>query len=772
MATIAKLNVLLDLDDSGFQRKMQNARDRLDSFGASLRSVGTKMTAGVTTPILAAGGAIVGWASDLEQTLGATDQLWGDNAGAMKEWAKSADTSLGMSENSALQNANRFNALFGTLDVGEDTVMGMSQGFVQLSSDLSAMWGGSPDEAANALTQALRGNYEGLDKYGITLTEATVNQEAMNVAMADGRTEITEADKVQARHNLIMEQTTASQGQFAREADTTAGRMAILKAQLKNVATELGAKLLPIVNKGLGYLSKFVDWVEKLSDRQRTWVLIIAAVAAAMGPLLLIIGMLLPGISALIGVVTFLLSPVGLVVLAIAALAAGLIYAYTHFEGFREIVDAVASTIKDVAVAAFEKLVEAFNKLKAAFDAGGFSQMFATLGSMILNGLQQLSDLALQGIQWLADAFLSGVSSASSAAWAWIQGLADGALGKWNEFTAWLGGLAADAAAWIGDTASTLWQKGVDFIVGLGNGITAQWGNLSTWLAGVATLAVSAVGDVASTLWQKGVDLIVGLGEGITAQWANLNTWLVGVAGYVTSAIGDVTSTLWQKGVDLFVGMGNGLVSQWGNLKDWLSGTAGRITSAIGTLTSTLWQKGVDTFVGLGNGLVAQWGNLSAWLSGIGGMIAGAVGDLAGSLYNAGVAVMNGLWDGLKDGWGNITGWLSGLNPADWKGPEQRDKKMLYMPGIWIMEGLQRGLAEGWGDTTRLLSGFEPSLNVSPSNVPSLAGVTSGNYGGAQVVQIITLEPGKWKEFLADAQAGGTFARQFGNELGMMEGRG
>ena len=49
------------------------------------------------------------------------------------------------------------------------------------------MWGGSPDEAADALTSALRGNYEAMDKYNVNLTEAMVSQEAMNVAVANGR---------------------------------------------------------------------------------------------------------------------------------------------------------------------------------------------------------------------------------------------------------------------------------------------------------------------------------------------------------------------------------------------------------------------------------------------------------------------------------------------------------------------------------------------------------------------------------------------------------
>ena len=118
-----------------------------------------------------------------------------------------------------------------------------------------------------------------------------MSQEAMNAAVANGRTEITEADKTQARYNLIMEQAADSQGQFARETDTTAGKLAIATALRQERATTFGRLLLPYVNKLLTGFSKMVDWIENLSDTQRKWVLGIAAVAAAIGPVLLIIGL-------------------------------------------------------------------------------------------------------------------------------------------------------------------------------------------------------------------------------------------------------------------------------------------------------------------------------------------------------------------------------------------------------------------------------------------------------------------------------------------------
>lgn len=721
MATIAKLNVLLSLDDSGFARSLENTRKKLDSWGSSLRNVGTKMTAGITAPLAGAGVMFVKWAADLEQSIGATEHLWGSNAESILAWSKSASTALGMSEDEALTTANRLNGIFRGMGLSMDETEAKTMELSARFADLSALMGGSPTEAAEAYTSALMGNYQALDKYNININAAMVEQRALTMTGKESVAQLTAEEKQLAFNALYLEKTADAHGQFGREADTTTGKLTRLNARLKNIATSFGTLLLPVVNKAADYLEKLIKWVENLSDTQRKWILGIAAVAAAMGPLLVVIGMILPGISALVAVIGFLLSPIGLVVIAVAALVAGLVWAYFEFEGFRNVVNAVASVIKDSAIAAFEALVNVFKKLKSAFDAGGFSQMFSTLGDMLLNGLSQLSNLAMQGIQWLADKFLEGVSSASSAAWSWIQGLADGALGKWNEFTAWLGGLAAEAVTWIGDTTATLKQKGTDILQGFWDGVTEKWVAVSTWFVELAGMVFTAVADTTSKLKSRGTDILQGFWQGVLDKWVAVSLWFTNLATMVFNAVGDTLTKLKSRGTDILQGF-------WSGVTD-------------------------------------KWFAVSLWFSSLGGMIASAVGNLASSLYNAGVAVMQGLWDGLKAKWGDITNWLSGLNPADWKGPERRDKKMLYEPGLWIMQGLSRGLGEGWDDVTRQLSGYVPTINGNGS----LAGAGAA---GGQVIQIITLEPGRWQEFLADAQAGGTFARQFGTELAMMEGVG
>ncbi len=780
MATIAKLIVELGLEDSTFQKGIENSREKLDRWGGSFRGWGTKLTAGVTTPLIGSGLMVLNWASDLEQAMGKSEAVFGNHSSTIEEWSKSTAKQYGFARSESIAMASTYGALFKVMGMSNDVAADYSMSLIGLSADMAAFNDVSNERASQALMSGLSGEYMSLRSMGVFLNEARVNEEALTIAMRDGREEITEADKVQARYNLIMEQTTQQQGQAAREANGWASSIARAKARAKDFGATIGLRLMPYGLKLIDFFERGIELLGKLSPRMQSMALIAAAVAAGIGPLLLIIGMLLPGLSALLAVIGFLVSPIGILVVAIAAIVAGLIYAYTHFEAFREIVNSVASAIQSGAIAAFEALLKTFSKLKGAFDAGGWSGLFAALGPMLLNGLQSLSDLAYQGIQWLADRFIAGVGVVSAAGYVWLQGLADGAQGKWGEFTSWLGGRADAAAAWIGDMTSMLLDKGGDLISGLWNGAITTWDSVITWISGRATAVADAIGDTTATLLQKGSDLLNGLLSGAVSTWETISIWVASIPSKAVDFVGDVTSTLLQKGLDLLQGLHNGAITTWDAISIWIASLPGKAVDFIGDVTTTLKQKGIDLLQGAWDGALDKWVAVSLWftslptmifnaiadttetiksrgtdlLSGfwngaldkwvavsfwfinLGTMIVAAIGDLSSSLWNAGVSIMNGLLDGLKSGWNTVTGWLSGLNPADWKGPEARDRKMLYKPGLWIMGGLSKSLDEGWGRITNQLASYVPELPAASFPVPKLAGApASGTFSAASTMQ-------------------------------------
>ena len=102
IAPLANLRVILDLQDNTFQRNLQNSRDKLDSWGKSLRNVGTKLTAGITTPLALGAGAIVNWAADLDESINKVNVLFGGASDTVLDFSKTTATGLGMSQQAAL----------------------------------------------------------------------------------------------------------------------------------------------------------------------------------------------------------------------------------------------------------------------------------------------------------------------------------------------------------------------------------------------------------------------------------------------------------------------------------------------------------------------------------------------------------------------------------------------------------------------------------------------------------------------------------------------
>lgn len=120
------------------------------------------------------------------------------------------------------------------------------------------------------------------------------------------------------------------------------------------------------------------------------------------------------------------------------------------------------------------------------------------------------------------------------------------------------------------------------------------------------------------------------------------------------------------------------------------------------------------------------------------------------SLYNAGRNIMNSLIQGLKDSLGPLKAtlqYITGLIPS-WKGPEDKDKKLLYGAGQDIMYGLGHGIEAGAMDVMKQLEGFTNGIGgiaLSNNNNPITFGsnAVQVNFNGALPTSEQAMETGQ-----------------------------
>jgi hypothetical protein len=122
---------------------------------------------------------------------------------------------------------------------------------------------------------------------------------------------------------------------YAKSNENAQVRLEKATNKVKTSFVELGLVLTPIIIpaliKLLGYASEAIHWFTKLSPTTRKWVVVLLLVAAALGPLLVMIGTFMVLLS-------FGLGPIALIVIGLIAVALACVFLYTHFKVVQEVV--------------------------------------------------------------------------------------------------------------------------------------------------------------------------------------------------------------------------------------------------------------------------------------------------------------------------------------------------------------------------------------------------------------------------------------------------
>lgn len=288
MPTQTELTILIEAQDraSGLLQSVGKDVERLErqvtSAGGAFGGLGSAVR-GLGQLGLAAGGAgvvlqgiqssaqalfgLVEQAGDLNEQVSRSDQIFLDAATSVQRFAQTTGLALGISQTQALEAAGSFGTLFRTAGLGPDAAAEMSTSLVRLAADLASFNNIDPSEALEKLRSGLVGEAEPLRAVGVLLSEDAVATKALQLGLATTTKELTEAQKVQARYALILEQTTRAQGDFSRTSGGLANMQRILRAAWQDIQTTLGGALLPTVTR---LFQSFVQQLPRITAAVQT----------------------------------------------------------------------------------------------------------------------------------------------------------------------------------------------------------------------------------------------------------------------------------------------------------------------------------------------------------------------------------------------------------------------------------------------------------------------------------------------------------------------
>ncbi len=219
-----------------------SSQKKLSSGFGGIASKLTKLVIGVN----AAKGAFNGlksamdYSSNLTEVQNVVDVGFGKYKSKVEDLAKTSIQDYGMSELTAKQIAGRFQAMGTAVGFSQKKMSGMSTELTKLSADMASFYNEDQEKVAKSMQSVFTGTTQPLRKYGIDLTQATLEEWAHKQGVDANMKSMSQAEKTMLRYQYVISQTGAAQGDFARTSNTWANQTRMLQQNFQQLGSTIG----------------------------------------------------------------------------------------------------------------------------------------------------------------------------------------------------------------------------------------------------------------------------------------------------------------------------------------------------------------------------------------------------------------------------------------------------------------------------------------------------------------------------------------------------
>ena len=288
------LEIFLNGNSKDLEAALSSAEKKLAGFSSKMKDIGQSLSLRLTAPLALAGGAAIKLASDFEESLNKVNVAFKDSSKDVEAFAKTTLKSFGIAEGTALDMAALFGDMSTSMGLSTSQAAKLSTSMVGLAGDLASFKNMNIEEVTTALNGVFTGETESLKRLGIVMTEVNLKQFAMEQGIKKNLDQMTQSEKVLLRYQYVMKNTANAQGDFERTGGGAANQMRMFNESLKELGVQFGAVILPAVTQIITKFNSILGYLRDLSPATKTFILTIAGIAAATGPLLFLAGSILP----------------------------------------------------------------------------------------------------------------------------------------------------------------------------------------------------------------------------------------------------------------------------------------------------------------------------------------------------------------------------------------------------------------------------------------------------------------------------------------------
>ena len=384
--------------------------------------------------------------------------------------------------------------------------------------------------------------------------------------------------------------------------DNLAGQLTILKSQLQELAISFGELLMPAIRTIVGWIQKFVDWLNSMDEGTRKVIVTIALVAAAIGPVLIIVGKVISAIGTIMTIIPKLAgvinaakgviaafnavcaaNPYVLIIAAIVALVAAFIYLWNNCEEFRQFWIDLWESIKEITVAVWEALKEFFT---AAWEA------IKTTAITVWNAIKDFFTGLWEGIKNIFTTVVNAISTFLTNAWNAIKNTVTTVFNAIKTFftTIWNG---------IKSVITTV-------VTAISTFLSTAWNGIKTAI----TTVLNAIKSVVTTVW-NGIkttitNIVNGIKNAVTTAWNNIKSAVSNAANAIKNAVSNA-----------FNAMLNGIKNVCGNIYGAVKSGFDKAINFVKNLASEAFQWGADFIGGIVNGIKSMIGKVGDAVSSV-----------------------------------------------------------------------------------------------------------------------------------------------------------
>jgi len=291
MSVLGRLIVSIVGDNRELKKSLTDTEKQLNKqtklitdISNKMATAGKLMTVGITLPILGIGTAMVKTAIDAVESENLFRVSMGNMEQAARDWSIELSRALGLNQYEIRKSVGILNVMFGSMGLAEEAAYGMATGLTELTYDMASFYNLRPEEAFQKLQAGITGEIEPLKRLGIVVNETAIKTYALKNGIIEQGETMTEQEKIIARYQVIMEATSAAQGDLARTMEDPANQLRKLRSQAEEAAISFGMLLLPAVSKVLGIFDEWAQEIQGLSNDKKKFIIQIGLFAASIGP--------------------------------------------------------------------------------------------------------------------------------------------------------------------------------------------------------------------------------------------------------------------------------------------------------------------------------------------------------------------------------------------------------------------------------------------------------------------------------------------------------